>query len=330
MLESQETSPFCKKYAPMYELVSSKIRSYERTAEALAGRLLDTNKQFEHLLELGSGTGNATTVFLETISSLQTIYCLEPSEFIEIAQNKQRNDFTDVSYEENKSAWNKAWKYVQEMSNRLQPHKEKLKLIRGNGHTIPLRDQTMEAITMIQVFHWLDMNTALSEFYRVLKPGGIIAFDVSGSRFDFGSEKEKLNTMHVTRHPFFILFQEKLKNILELKGIHQENTTSSPKFTEEILKKLFEEKGFIRIADKNRHPYTITIVPYTMEQIYSVAKYGTRMRIGRLMPELLATPELIDDITSRALEETKNIWEEKNKNIPYYAETFAAFIFQKQ
>jgi SAM-dependent methyltransferase len=42
----------------------------------------------------------------------------------------------------------------------------------GSAESIPLRDSTVDAITCAQAFHWFDVDRALPEMWRVLRPGG--------------------------------------------------------------------------------------------------------------------------------------------------------------
>ena len=45
----------------------------------------------------------------------------------------------------------------------------------GTAEELPLRDASIDAIVCAQAFHWFKAGPALSEIYRVLRPGGAIA-----------------------------------------------------------------------------------------------------------------------------------------------------------
>jgi SAM-dependent methyltransferase len=44
--------------------------------------------------------------------------------------------------------------------------------VAGAAEALPLRDQSVDAITVAQAFHWFDADAALHEFHRVLRPSG--------------------------------------------------------------------------------------------------------------------------------------------------------------
>lgn len=48
-------------------------------------------------------------------------------------------------------------------------------LIAGTGEQVPVRDGSLDAITVAQAFHWFDAPVAFAEFARVLRPGGRVA-----------------------------------------------------------------------------------------------------------------------------------------------------------
>lgn len=58
------------------------------------------------------------------------------------------------------------------MLERVLPHVESL---RGSAEAIPLPDASVDAVTVAQAFHWFDLDRALPEIHRVLRPGGRLA-----------------------------------------------------------------------------------------------------------------------------------------------------------
>ena len=50
-----------------------------------------------------------------------------------------------------------------------------VQVLDGTAETLPMRDESIDAITVAQAFHWFDIPLALTEFHRVLRPGGRFA-----------------------------------------------------------------------------------------------------------------------------------------------------------
>jgi SAM-dependent methyltransferase len=49
------------------------------------------------------------------------------------------------------------------------------RVVDGTAEAMPLPDASLDAITVAQAFHWFDVPRTLSEFHRVLRPGGRFA-----------------------------------------------------------------------------------------------------------------------------------------------------------
>lgn len=60
---------------------------------------------------------------------------------------------------------------VGEMRERLVETVPGVRALAGTAEAIPLEDESMEAVTVGQAFHWFDGDAALAEIHRVLRPG---------------------------------------------------------------------------------------------------------------------------------------------------------------
>ena len=60
---------------------------------------------------------------------------------------------------------------VDAMRERLVETIPGVKALPGTAETIPLEDESMDAVTVAQAFHWFDGDAALAEIHRVLRPG---------------------------------------------------------------------------------------------------------------------------------------------------------------
>ncbi|MGN6870411.1 MAG: class I SAM-dependent methyltransferase [Solirubrobacteraceae bacterium] len=49
------------------------------------------------------------------------------------------------------------------------------RVLEGTAEALPVPDQSVDAITVAQAFHWFDTPRTLAEFHRVLRPGGRFA-----------------------------------------------------------------------------------------------------------------------------------------------------------
>ncbi len=322
----ERVTTFTESYVIPYEQASSDTRAYERTAASLAGLLKNRiNDNPIMAAEIGSGTGNSSIVFLEALANIQFLYCIEPGDFIRSAQTKfvSRKRKPDPS----------VLIYIKEMESRAEKYGEKIHLIQAVGEKIPMKPESMDAVFCCQSFHWLEPEKALTEIYRILKPGGYFLLDESGYQIDLG---QQTNDIHVTKHPLFKAFQTSLNQLLVDGGFILETTPQNPGylFTVKKVCDLVERFGFRAVPTIDNRPYQLTKVPYSLKQVKSVIYNGVRMRIagmktaGQLLKDV--TPEELEEIIQKAMEITEENNQETTQTEDQYSETLAGFIFQKQ
>jgi ubiquinone/menaquinone biosynthesis C-methylase UbiE len=64
---------------------------------------------------------------------------------------------------------------VEGMRRQLSAALPHVELLDGTAEAIPLADESVDALTVAQAFHWFDPPVALAEIRRVLRPGGGLA-----------------------------------------------------------------------------------------------------------------------------------------------------------
>ncbi|HEY4915702.1 MAG TPA: class I SAM-dependent methyltransferase, partial [Solirubrobacteraceae bacterium] len=61
---------------------------------------------------------------------------------------------------------------LDEMREILQQQLPDVRALAGTAENIPLDDDSVDAVTVAQAWHWVDERRALPEVARVLRPGG--------------------------------------------------------------------------------------------------------------------------------------------------------------
>ena len=61
------------------------------------------------------------------------------------------------------------------MLDRLEANLPDVRTAVRRAEEIPLGDRSVDVVVAAQAFHWFDLDVALPEIARVLKPGGRIA-----------------------------------------------------------------------------------------------------------------------------------------------------------
>lgn len=72
-------------------------------------------------------------------------------------------------------------------------------VLAGSAERIPLADAAVDAVTVGQAMHWFDLDAALPEMARVLRPGGrvVAVWNTADPEHAFTVEFERLQSRHV-------------------------------------------------------------------------------------------------------------------------------------
>jgi SAM-dependent methyltransferase len=73
---------------------------------------------------------------------------------------------------------------IDEMRAQLEAAVPEARALPGRAEEIPLRDGSVDAVTVAQAFHWFDRQRALAEIHRVLRPGSALALVWNGRDLD--------------------------------------------------------------------------------------------------------------------------------------------------
>lgn len=337
---------FTSSYVFNYERLSaSPTRPYESNARVLAS--LSDVKSGEVVLEVGCGTGNSTIVFAESMPQIGRLVGVEPSPpFLELAKFKFGK--TKGSLPTDLDADVKG--FIEGQRERAKPFSGKVDFVhaRADGY-LPIRDESVSTIFAASVLHWLAfdnsefrdrnyLDNGISDFARVLKPGGKLIFDSSGLQFDFGDDKlagRPVNSYHWLNHSFHMKFLEKIADDFRDRDlpIGQLNDFSSLDrmyhiFDLNFLRTRLASFGFEQIPVSGERPYHLQIDPLSFQTIMDRVTGGSRMRYFN-SPGLRQLPdETKDRIISRAYERAVGDYDPQTAEDG--AEIMASFLFSKK
>jgi SAM-dependent methyltransferase len=145
-----------------------------------------------------------------------------------------------------------------------------LEVLEGRAEAIPLKDGSVDALTVAQAFHWFDGEQALAEIHRVLRPGGRLALVWNVRNLD---------------QPL----QAALEKILD------PHRGSTPAHRKKQWRKAFEETSFFEPAGTRRFPHRQALdVEGLVDRIASIS-FVAALPTGELETVLSAVRRLGED-----------------------------------
>lgn len=151
-----------------------------------------------------------------------------------------------------------------ELEQAKEIYGDKIETRAGDIYKLPFKDDELDGLMMIRVTHHLkDMDKALAELYRVLKPGGVAVIEVANkrtlpkmARFVTGRSKvnpfdrKVANYKEISKDGFFNYHPKYVEELFDKTGFKCERILSVSNFRSKSLKKVFGTQNLVKMEDK--------------------------------------------------------------------------------
>ena len=141
---------------------------------------------------------------------------------------------------------------------------DKVETRAGDIYKLPFKDNELDGLMMVRVTqHLKDLEDAVAELYRVLKPGGVAVIEVANkrtlpkmARYITGRskinpfDKKVANLVEISKNGFFNYHPKYVEDIFEKVGFKRERVLSVSNFRSKGLKKVFKTNNLVRMEDK--------------------------------------------------------------------------------
>lgn len=140
---------------------------------------------------------------------------------------------------------------------------DKIETRAGDIYELPFKDDELDGLMMIRVTHHLkDMDRAIAELYRVLKPGGVAVIEVANkrtlpkmARFITGRsnvnpfDKKVANYKEISKDGFYNYHPKYVEEIFTKTGFTTEKVLSVSNFRSKSLKKVLGTKALVKMEN---------------------------------------------------------------------------------
>ena len=150
-----------------------------------------------------------------------------------------------------------------ELEQAKEVYGDRIETRSGDIYSLPFKDGELDGLMMVRVTHHLkDMNAAIAELYRVLKPGGVAVIEVANkrtlpkmARYITGRSKvnpfdqKVANYKNIAANGFYNYHPKYVENIFAKTGFTIERVLSVSNFRSKGLKKIFGTKNLVKMED---------------------------------------------------------------------------------
>ncbi len=151
-----------------------------------------------------------------------------------------------------------------ELKQAKEIYGDKVETKAGDIYELPFKDNELDGLMMVRVTHHLKkMDKAISELYRVLKPGGVAVIEVANkrtlpkmARYMLGRsdvnpfDKKVANYKEISKDGFYNYHPKYVEEIFDKTGFKTEKVLSVSNFRSRGLKKVFGTKNLVKMEDK--------------------------------------------------------------------------------
>lgn len=151
-----------------------------------------------------------------------------------------------------------------ELEQAKEIYGDKIETKAGDIYKLPFKDGELDGLMMVRVTHHLkDLDKAIAELYRVLKPGGVAVIEVANKRtlpkmVRFVTRRSKVNPFdrtvanytEISKNGFYNYHPKYVEDIFEKVGFKREKVLSVSNFRSGKLKKVFGTKNLVKMENK--------------------------------------------------------------------------------